>query len=186
MDVGKFKVSGIRLKTWLILPPLLMASVGLGSHAWRQRAQWRLQETKALSAVLPTFIAARKDAIGLFEGFKTATGGELGSEDQLISFLQDMAQQNNFMVDTVNVVSRNKQRQKKAIPVLNAVVRGEGDFTAIQLYINEVKSEQRLLSVNSIKIVQPTDVSGGDLFDVEIVFELLLLDEMKSFNGGIQ
>ena len=80
MDVGKFKVSGIRLKTWLIIPPLLMASVGLGSRAWQRRAQWRLQETKALSEVLPPFITARKNTIDLFEGFKTATGGELGSE----------------------------------------------------------------------------------------------------------
>jgi len=159
MDVGKFKVSGLRLKMWLIIPPLLMVGVGLGSHAWQP--------------------------VGLFEGFKTAVGGELGSEDQLISFLQDMAQQNDFMVDSVNVVDR-KSQQQKAVPVLNAVVRGKGDFTAIQLYINEAKAGQRLISANSIKIVQPTDVSGGDLYDVEIVFELLLLDEMKSFNGGIQ
>lgn len=185
MDVGKFKVSGVRLKAWLIIPPLLMAGVGLGSHAWQGRAQWRLQEAKALSEVLPPFIAARKAAVGLFEGFKTAVGGELGSEDQLISFLQDMAQQNDFMVDTVNVVDR-KNQQQKAVQVINAVVRGKGDFTAIQLYVNEVKSEQRLISVDSIKIAQPTDISGGDLYDVDIVFELLLLDEMKSFNGGVQ
>lgn len=182
MDVGIFMASGRRLKAWLIIPPLLMVSAGLGSHAWQQRAEWRLQETKALSEVLPPFIAARKAATDLFEDFKTSDGGELGSEDQLISFLQDMAQKNDFMVGTVNVVAQNKQQQ--AVPVLNAVVRGEGDFSAIQLYINEVKSEQRLLSVSSIKIVQPTDRSTGDMYDVEIIFELLLLDEMKIFNGG--
>jgi len=185
MDVGIFMASGRRLRAWLIIPPLLIVSVGLGSHAWQQRAQWQLQETKALSEILPPFITARKTAVDLFEGFKTAEGGELGSEDQLISFLQEMAQQNNFLVDTVSVVSQ-KQQQQKDVPVLNAVVRGQGDFTAIQLYINEVKTKQRLLSADSIKIVQPTEASGGELYDVEIVFELLLLDGMKTFNGGIR
>ena len=184
MDVGIFMVSAGRLKTWLIIPPLLMVSVGLGSHAWRQRAQWQLQETKALSELLPPFIEARRDTLALFEGFKTSSGGELGSEDQLISFLQDMAQQNDFMVNTVNVVDQQKQQQ--VVPVLNAVVRGQGNFTAVQLYINEAKSRQRLLSVESIKVAKPTERSGGGTFDVEIVFELLLLDGMKAFDGGVR
>ena len=186
MDVGIFMASGRRLRAWLIIPPLLMVSVGMGSHAWQQRAQWQLEKTTALSEVLPPFITARKDAITLFDGFKTSEGEELGSEDQLISFLQDMAQQNDFIVDTVNMVNQ-KIRQQKAVPVLNAVVHGAGDFTAIELYINEVKSGQRLLSVSSIKILQPNnDGSEGRLYDVEIVFELLLLDGMKALNGGIQ
>ncbi len=184
MDVGIFMASGGRLRAWLMIPPLLIVGLGLGSHAWQQRAQWQLQKTTALSEVLPPFIAARKDAVVLFESFKIAEGGELGSEDQLISFLQDMAQKNDFLVDTVSVVSQ-QQQQKKVVPVLNAVVRGEGDFTSIELYINEVKTEQRLLSVNSIKIAQPTESSGGELYEVEIVFELLLLDDLKAFNGGL-
>ena len=108
----------------------------------------------------------------------------MGSENQLISFLQDMAQQNDFMVETVNVVDRKKPQQ--AVPVLYAVVRGEGDFTAVKLYINEVKSEQRLLSVDSIKVLQSEERPGSGLFDVEIVFELLLLDEIKALDGGAQ
>ena len=185
MDVGIFIASGTRLKVWLILPPLLIVSIGLGSHAWQQRAEWKLEETKALSEVLPPFITARKAAIDLVEGFKMAEGGELGSKDQLISFLQDMAQKNNFLVDTVSVINQ-KGQQQKAVPVLNAVVRGKGDFPAVQLYINRVKTEQRLLSVSSIKIAQPKEGSEGELFEVEILFELLLLDDMKAFNGGTQ
>ena len=183
MDIGIFKASGRQLKAWLIIPPLFIVSVGLGSHAWQQRAQWQLQKTKALSEVLPSFITARKNVIALIDGFQTSTGEGLGSEDQLISFLQDMAQKNNFMVDTVNVVSR-KEMQRQTVPLLNAVVRGEGDFAAIQLYINEVKTEQRLLSVSSIKLLQPTEVSVGNMYEVEIIFDLLLLDELKAFSGG--
>lgn len=182
MDVGIFIVSGWRLKTWLIIPPLLMVSVGLGSYAWQQRAQWQLQEAQALSDVLPPFIAARRAASDLFGDLKTATGGEVGSEDQLISFLQDIAQQADFMVSGVNVVD---QKQQKA-SVLHVAVRGEGDFTAVQLYINEAKSKQRLLSVDSIKVMSPTEQSEGGLYNVEIVFELFLMDEMKALGGGGQ
>ena len=185
MDVGIFMASGRRLRAWLIIPPLLMVSVGMGSHAWQQRAEWQLEKTKALSEVLPPFIAARKDAVTLFEGFKTSAGEELGSEDQLISFLQDMAQQNDFIVDSINTVNQ-KSHQQKAVPVLKTVVRGAGNFNAIELYINEVKTGQRLLSISSIKLMQPSDGSGGDLYDVEIIFELLMLDGMKVLNGGIQ
>ncbi len=187
MDVGIFMASGGRLRAWLIIPPLLIVSVGLGSHAWQQRAEWRLQETQALSEVLPPFIAARKEAVELIEGFKTAAGGELASEDQLGSFLQEMAEQNNFSTGTtVSMVNQKKQKQT-AVPVLHAVVNGAASFTDIQLFINAVKTEQRLLSVSSLKITQPTELTEGDgLYDVEIVFELLLLDEMKAFNGGIQ
>ncbi len=185
MDIAIFMASGTRLKAWLIIPPLLMVSVGMGSYAWQQQAQWQLQETQALSEVLPPFITARKDAITLFENFKTSAGGELGSEDQLISFLQDMAQKNDFVVDTIHVVDQKKQMQQ-AVPVLNAVVQGSGNFTAIQLYINEVKTEQRLLSVGTIHIGQSGALFDEGIYDVEIVFELLLLSEMKAFNGGIQ
>lgn len=179
MDVGIFKVSGGRLKMWLMIPPLLMVTVGLGSYAWQQRAQWQLQETQALSDVLPPFIAARKAAKDLFEGLKTDSGGELGTEDQLISFLQDIAQQYEFTVEAVNVVDQKQQ----AASVLNIVVRGAGDFTAVQLYINEAKSKQRLLSVDSIKVMQPSEQRAGGLYDVEIVFELLLMDEIKTLGG---
>lgn len=185
MDVGIFRASGGRLRAWLIIPPLLMVCVGMGSHAWQQRAQWQLEKTKALSKVLPPFITARKDVIALFDGLKTSVGEELGSEDRLISFLQDMAEKNDFIVDRVNVVNR-KNVQKKSVPVLNAVVQGAGDLMAIELYINAVKTGQRLLSVDSIKLAQPDKSSGGNLYDVEIVFELLLLGDMKTLNGGVQ
>jgi len=183
MDVGIFKASGARLKAWLIVPPLLIVSVGLGSHAWQQRARWRLQEAKALSEILPSFIMAQKEVAELFDSFKASGGSELGSGSQLISFLQDVAQKTDFVVDNVNMVNRKNQAQMD-VPVLNAVVRGAGDFTAIEVYINKVKTEQRLLSVASIQIDSSEEHAADGQYEVEIVFELLLLDEMKTFSGG--
>ncbi len=77
MDVGTFKASNGRLRAWLIIPPLLIVSVGLGSFAWQQRAQWKLKEANALSEVLPSFIAVRKDAANLFEIFNAVGGGRI-------------------------------------------------------------------------------------------------------------
>ena len=178
--------SGRRLKAWLIIPPLLIVGIGLSSNAWRQRSHWQLQKTRALSEVLPSFITARKDVGNLIDGFKQSSAGEIGSEDQLISFLQDMAQQNDFLVDTVNVVNQKNQRQpqqQKAIPVINAVVKGSGDLAAIQLYINQVKTAQRLLSVSSLRMSPPKD-SSVKSYNAEIVFELILLDELQTAKGG--
>ena len=186
MDVGIFKTSGLRLKLWIIIPPLLMVSVGLGSHAWRQRAVWKLQETQALSEFLPPLITARKDVAALFDSFKGSTGSEMGSGDQLISFLQDMAQLNDFMLDTIDIVDRRNSspESSQALPVLNAVVRGRGDFTSVQMYINEAKSRQQLLSVDSLRVNKPSDGAGAGIYDVEIVFELMQLNEMKTVSGG--
>ena len=186
MDVGIFIASRARLGVWLVIPPLLMVTVGLGSHAWQQRAQWQLQEAKALSEILPPFITARKEAVNLVEGFKSEGSGELASKDQLGSFLQDMAEENHFSMGTAVSMPDQKNNPQKAVPVQNFVVKGAANFTDIQLFINEVKTEQKLLSVSSIKIMHPAERSGDGLYDVEIIFELLLLDEMKAFNGGIQ
>jgi hypothetical protein len=182
MDVGIFLASRKRLMVWLIVPPLFIAGIGLSSYAWQQRAHWQLQETKALAEVLPPIITARKEVLELIKGFNSSAGGELGSENQVILFLQDMDQLNDFVVESVDVVEL-KGAKKKAVPVLNAVVNGSGDFRSIEQYINKVKTEQRLLSVNSIRVSQPKEPTAG-AYEVAIIFELLLLDDMKAFNGG--
>jgi len=185
MDIGLFISSPRRLTAWLIIPPLLISCFGLSSYAWRQRAHWQLQETKELTEILPPFFMARKSVIEMVDGFRLTTAGEIGSEDQLISFLQEAAPDSGFMVDTVNVTDQNRMKVKKPVSVLNAVVLGTGSFTAIQLYINEVKSSQRLLSVSSMKIVEADEAAEG-YYDTELIFELLLLDELKVSSGGAQ
>lgn len=185
MDVGIFMASGTRLRIWLILPPVLIVSIGLGSHAWQQRAVWKLEETKAISNVLPSFITARGEVLDLVESFKTDGGKDLVSQAQMGSFLQEMAEQNNFTGTSVSTPDQKNQPQK-AVPVQNYMVKGSARFMDIQLFINKAKSEQRLISVSSIKIAQPSEGSAGEQFEVEILFELLLLDGMKAFDGGTQ
>ena len=76
MDVGIFKTSGIRLKIWLIVPPLLIVILGLGSHAWRQRAEWQLQETEAYSEILPQLMSARRNTALLLNSFRGSSGDD--------------------------------------------------------------------------------------------------------------
>jgi hypothetical protein len=184
MDVGKFKASGGRLMAWIVIPPLLIVGAGMSSYAWQQRAEWRLRQNKALSDALPVFIKARQDASELITDLGVNERDKIGSEDQLISYLQEAAVRRAFTVDAVQVVQEELVRGKK-IPVLRASVEGSGEFTAIQLYINEIKSAQQLLSISSMELTQPTDRREEDnIFEVRVVFDLLLIDEVLKTTGG--
>ena len=184
MDVGKFKASKARLMAWIVVPPLLIVGIGLSAHAWKQRAEWRLQQNQTLSDVLPSFIKAQKNASELIESLGINEQDKMiGSEDQLISFLQEAAVRRRFTVDAVKVV-RHEQLKGKNIPVLRATVQGFGELTAIQLYINEIKSAQQLLSVNSIELSQDKDHRSADVFATKVVFDLLLIDEVLQTVGG--
>ena len=171
---------------WVVVPPLLIVSIGLSSYAWKERAEWRLQQNKALSDVLPIFIKAQKDASELIEGLGINERDKtIASEDQLISFLQEAALRRRFTVDAVKVV-RHEQIRGKNIPVLNASVEGSGELTAIQLYINEIKSAQQLLSVSSIELSQEREHRSEGVYAAKVVFDLLLIDEVLKTVGGAQ
>ena len=183
MDVGKFKASRGRLMAWIGIPPLLIVSVGLSAYAWAQRADTRLIQNQALSDVLPVFIKAQKDAAELIADLGINEEDKIGSEDQLISFLQEAALRRGFTVDAIQVV-RQEKIQGKNVPVLSASVKGSGELTAIQLYINEIKSAQQLLSVSSIQLTQPKKMNTENTFDAKVVFDLLLLEEVLKTAGG--
>ena len=185
MDVGKFKASGGRLMAWIVIPPLLIVGVGLSAYAGQQKAELRLRQSKALSDVLPLFIKAQRDASELIADLGINEQDKIGSEDQLISFLQEAALRRGVTVEAVQVVRREQVRGRK-IPVLSASVEGSGELTAIQLYINEIKSAQQLLSVNSIELTQSSDLQSDNVFDAKVVFDLLLIEEVLKTAGGVK
>ena len=164
---------------WIVVPPLLIVVVGLGSSAWLKRSEWRLRQTESLSDILPAFIEAQREARELIDGLVLDKEDQIGSEDRLISFLQEVAFRRGFTIDAVQV-ARREQAQDKEIPVLNAMVEGSGEFTDIQCYINEIKLSQQLLSVNSINLTQPRMQDQKGLFKARIVFDLLMVDEVLS------
>ena len=184
MDIGKFKASGGRLMAWIVIPPLLIVTVGMSAYAWQQRAEWQLLQNESLSEVLPVFVKAQREASELITDLGVNEKDKIGSEDQLISFLQEAAVRRAFTVDAVQVV-RHEQIRGKNVPVLSASVEGYGEFTAIQLYINEIKSAQQLLSVSSMELTQPDNRQvGKDVFDARVVFDFLLIDEVLKTTGG--
>ena len=170
---------------WIVIPPILMVSVGMSAYALQQRAEWRLRQNRALADVLPEFIEAQKNASGLIADLGINEQDKIGSENQLISFLQEAALRREFTVDAVQVVQREKNREQN-IPVLSAEVDGSGEFSAIQLYINEIKLAQRLLSVRSIELSQPSGFKTDDVFEAKVVFDLLLMDEVLKTSGRAQ
>lgn len=186
MDVGIFKVSKTRMIAWIVIPPVLIAAVGLSSYAFRQRAEGRLNQTQALSDVLPAIIGAQKETKQLFEDLGLSKEKRIASEDQLISLLQEKAIQRNISFETVQVVRRDKSKGS-SIPVLRAVVEAYGNVGAFQLYLNDVKLAQPLLTASSIQIDQRIDDGGGGGdFALMVVFDLLLADEVLNASGGSQ
>ncbi len=169
---------------WIVIPPVMIVGVGMSAHAWQQRAEWRLRQNEALSDVLPVFIKAQGAAAELIEDLGVNQKDAISSEDQLISFLQEAAVRRAFTIDAVQVIRHDKQKGK-TVPVLSASVEGFGEFTAIQLYINEIKSAQQLLSVRSMDLTQPKKRKQDDeIFEARVVFELLLIDEVLQTTGG--
>ena len=185
MDVGMFKVSKTRLIAWIVIPPVLITTVGLSSFALRQRAEWRLRQTQALSDVLPEVIEAQAKVQQLFEDLGLSEEKRIASEDQLISLLQEKAIQRNITFETVQVIRRDKSKRSN-IPALSATVEAFGDVAAFQLYLNDIKVAQPLLTASSIKINQRTDSGGDGDFELNVVFDLLLVDEVLKASGGSQ
>lgn len=185
MDVGTFKASQARLMAWIVIPPLLIVGVGLSSYAWQQRAVWRLQQTRSLSDVLPLVIESKREATKLIGDLGLSAKSAIGSEDQMISFLQEVAVKHGVMIESIQVVRREPERGEN-IPVLSASVESLGEFTALQLYVNEIKSAQSLLSVSSLELTQPREQISKDIFEANITFDLMLIDEVLKTSGGIQ
>jgi len=183
MDVGIFKVNKARLIAWIVIPPAVIATLGMSSYALRQKAEWRLQQAEALSDVLPAVIDAQTDVRQLFEDLGLTQEKRIASEDQLISLLQDKARARGVTVDSLQVNRRDQIKGAK-IPALSATVEAFGDVGAFQLYLNDVKAAQPLLTASSITIEQSSDyVQNGD-FELKVVFDLLLVDEVLKASGG--
>jgi hypothetical protein len=185
MDVGIFKVSKIRLITWIMIPPVLIASAGLSAFALSLRAEWRLKQTEALSDVLPAVIQAQAEVRQLFEDLGLTEEKRIASEDQLISLLQEKAMQRNITFKTVQVVRRDKSKGSN-VPVLSAMVEAFGSVQAFQLYLNDIKMAQPLLTADSISLDQRTDGGQDGDFELKVVFDLLLVDEVLKARGGSQ
>lgn len=183
MDVGKFKASRGRLMAWIAIPPVLAAGIGMSAFAWQQRTEMELKQAQALSDILPSIIGARREAEDLFENLGLADDNMIGSENQLISFLQEAAVKHDFMVDSVQV-DRRETNGKNKFPALNAAVEGVGEVRAVQFFINEVKSSQQLLSVEAINLSLPRRAQVENNFNVSIIFKLLLVDEVLKSGGA--
>jgi hypothetical protein len=182
MDVGKFKASLPRLFLWILIPPLLITSIGLTSYAMRQQSDWHLERTRAYAEVLPELALAKRRAETLISDFNNSEAGRIKSEDELISFLQNSAPQCGFMVDTLKV-ERKTSSATGNLPVLNANVRGSGSFAAVQAFIGDVTSRQQLLTESSLQISLGNQALGEDFCRADISFELILFDQNKPAGG---
>ena len=182
MDVGKFKASRKRLSAWIVLAPIIALSIGLSTYGWQQRMQLSLEETQALSDVLPDIIETRRDANLLFESLGASGKGSGNSEDRLLSLLQDVSIKQEFIIESTQL-KRMEKKTGSGFPTLRVIVEGSGDFQAVQLFINDIKLSQKLLSVETIDLSLPRQADDDENFQTTIIFHLLLIDEVLQSGG---
>jgi len=184
MDVGIFKASKPRLVAWIIIPPVVITSVGLSTFAMRQRAEWQLRQTMALSEILPEVIQARENigelmqSLGLTEEMRISTG------DQLLALLDEKATHRSIDVKRTQILQRDNSKES-GIPVISAMLEASGDFSNIQLFLNDVRSAYPLVSARSIELSlnQDPEEDAGD-FDIKLIFDLMLVNDVLEATGG--
>ncbi|MDF7799996.1 hypothetical protein P4C99_11020 [Pontiellaceae bacterium B1224] len=181
MDLGKFKASRTRLLLWVLIPPFLISGIGLTSFALDQQSTWVLERTKALSEILPKVVAAQESVESLLQTFNASEAGRIKTEDELISFLQNAANNADFMVDSLKV-ERKVAAMSKNVPVLAASIRGSGTIMAVRSFLGDVTARQQLLSETSLQINQGGRSLGEESCRADITFELILFKNGKS--GG--
>ena len=180
MDVGKFKASRLRLMLWILVPPVLAVGAGLGTYTMRLRSEWELKRTRKLDDVLPRLVETRRQAEAVVAEFRGSDTESLRTEDELISFLQEAAQESGFPVDSIGVERRSAQGR----PLLAASVKGAGTFNSIQRFMGDVSSAQHLLSESSLKLSKNTLAAEDDSYKADLLFELVLFNPSSLLDGG--
>ncbi len=178
MDVGKFKASRSRLIAWTLIPPVLIVGVGLSAYALQLQSKWQLERTKGLATVLPKLILTQNEAKELLREF--GESGIIESEDQLISFLQGVAQKTGFSIDSLKVDRSSKDSSQA---VLIARVKGTGTFLAIESFVGDVNATQPLLSETAMQVSRIIKSYQKDQFNAEITFELVMFKAAKAVGG---
>lgn len=185
MDVGKFKAGRARLMLWIVLPPLIITGVGLSAYALRLQSEWEHSRTRLLSAILPELVQTQNRARNLLAGFHGSNSASIRSEDEFISFIQEVEQKSRFTVDSLKVERRVLGDNT---PVLVASVKGFGSFEAIREFLGDVVSGQHLLYESSLQVSQTSGSRNADIGDgqykVDMTFELVLLESLKTIAEG--
>lgn len=185
MDVGIFKASNTRLVAWIVVPPLLITAVGLSSYALQRRAKWQLEETRALSDVLPDVMMARKNVQALFNELGLSGGKRITSADELTALLDEKAKSRNLVLKRRQVLEPDK-RIKAKIPTISIMVEATGDFSSFQLFLNDVKTACPLIAARSISMSQSRESDEDDGFELKVVFDLLQVGNVMKATGGLK
>ncbi len=185
MDVGIFKASNARLIAWVVVPPFLITAVGLSSYAFQRNVSWQLEETKALSDVLPEVMQARKHIQHLFTELGLTDDKRITTGDQLTALLEEKAKKRNIDFKRTQILQNNRRKGSK-IPTISLMVEASGEFSDFQLFLNDVKSAYPLVSARSINLSQAFESSAKEGFELKVVFDLLLVNDVMKAPGGIK
>lgn len=183
MDIGIFKASKVRLVLWIVIPPLLIVTVGLSSYALQQRAEWKLQETQALSNVLPDLIEVKQDMEELYDKLGLSSDKRISTGDELVSILEKLARKRRIELKRTQIVDREQTKESK-IPVVGVIMDATGDLADFQLFLNDITSAHPLVSTRSISVSQVNKADQQAGFELKVVFDLLMVNDVLKASGG--
>jgi len=183
MDIGIFKASKARLAMWIVIPPMLIVTVGMSSFAWQQRATWRLEETRALSDVLPDVINAKRDVQQLYDDLGLSEEKRITTGDELISILEEEARNRSIVIQRTQIIDRDAPKESR-IPVISVIVDATGEFSDFQKFLNDIKLAHPLVSARSIVMDQGVEGDRNSGFEMKVVFDLLLVGDVLKASGG--
>ena len=184
MGIGKFKSSRGRLILWVLIPPVLIASVGLSSQGLRTRSEWELKRTEVLVEVLPRLARVQAEADAVLQEFRGEQSTSIKTEDELISYLQNAAGKVGFTIDSLKV-ERRRSANDKNVPMLVAEVKGIGTFIDVENYLGEVSAGQTLLYESSLKVSRSSTAVRADECHASITFDLVLFSALNPSGGGL-
>lgn len=183
MDIGKFKSSRGRLILWVLIPPVLIVSVGLSSQGLRTQSEWKLKRAEALVDVLPRLAQVQGEAKQVINTFRGEQSTSIKTEDELISYLQNAASKVGFTIDSLKVERRPSAASN--VPMLVADVKGVGTFIDVENYIGEVSSGQHLLYESSLRVSRSSHAVRADECQASITFDLVLFNSINASGGGL-
>lgn len=178
MDIAVFKASKKRLRGWILIPPMIIITLGLGTHALSRKAHWHLQSTQVLNDKLPAFIQSNKGISTVLDEFRDIAEGQ-SQEGQVIAVLQDEAVRSGFEVTSVQVDRLPVDLQTDKL-ILNAAVSGYGTLESIQKYLKNVNTARNMLAEDVIKISEADEDLGGGIYEAKIIFKEVLFKSQST------
>jgi hypothetical protein len=143
VDVGVFIRSKRRLRTWLLVPPVVLAFVGIGGMWYVRRADGDLRWRHEFLGSAPELRILLHNALSVASNsYLTARSGSEGREN-LNALFNDIARQTGFTLNSLAIEESTGARKG-----LSAVVRGDGPLDRVLRFVEAAERPGNLVALD--------------------------------------